>query len=198
LDRQISVRLGHSFWSRGPALSSHFTEKDFPSLKSPSGVNDQSYASVLEATLELTQLIYNAHQILYPSTDKTLTMIHNGDYPIYLDDFDRSITTWHAKWKDVQAPINVKTTLMLTYEYTRLYVNAFSFQAVVIRKSTPRSSSQPGNRQPHPDQFAHGIMSLPDGRYVFDATQAAKNLLGLFSRLEPQRALCYLPSRFHL
>ncbi|KAK2468991.1 hypothetical protein H9L39_19385 [Fusarium oxysporum f. sp. albedinis] len=117
--RLISVRLGHSFWSRGPALSSHFTEKDFPSLKSPSGVNDQSYASVLEATLELTQLIYNAHQILYPSTDKTLTMIHNGDYPIYLDDFDRSITTWHAKWKDVQAPINVKTTLMLTYEYTR-------------------------------------------------------------------------------
>ena len=124
-------------------------------------------------------------------------MIHNGDYPIYLDDFDRSITTWYAKWKDVQAPINVKTTLMLTYEYTRLYANAFSFQAVVIRKSTPRSS-KPVNRQPHPDQFTHGIMSLPDGRYVFEATQAAKNLLGLFSRLEPQQALCYLPSRFYL
>ncbi|KAF5675286.1 C6 transcription factor, partial [Fusarium denticulatum] len=195
---QISVRLGHSFWSHGPALSSHFTEKDFPSLKSTSGVNDQSYASVLEATLELTQLIYNAHQILYPSTDKTLTMIQNGDYPIYLDDFDRSITTWHAKWKDVQAPINVKTSLMLTYEYTRLYVNAFSFQAVVIRKSIPCSSSQPGNRHPHPDQFGHGITSLPDGRYVFDATQAAKNLLVLFSLLEPRQALCYLPSRFHL
>ncbi|RFN54478.1 alpha-ketoglutarate-dependent 2,4-dichlorophenoxyacetate dioxygenase [Fusarium flagelliforme] len=119
LDRQISVRLGHSFWSRGPALSSHFTEKDFPSLKSTFGVNDPSYASVLEATLEVTQLIYNAHQILYPSTEKTLAMINNGDYPIYLDDFDRSITTWYAKWKDVQAPINVKTTLMLTYEYTR-------------------------------------------------------------------------------
>ncbi|CEI67969.1 hypothetical protein FVEN_g7758 [Fusarium venenatum] len=198
LDRQISVRLGHSFWSRGPALSSHFTEKDFPSLKSTSGINHQSYAAVLEANLELTQLIYNAHQILYPSTDKTITMIHNGDYPIYLDDFDRSITTWHAKWKDIEAPINVKTSLMLTYEYTRLYVNAFSFQAVVIRKSTPRSSSQPGNRQPHPDQFAHGIMSLPDGKYVFDATQAAKSLLGLFTRLEPRRASCYLPSRFHL
>ncbi|XEV04878.1 hypothetical protein FSHL1_010165 [Fusarium sambucinum] len=198
LDRQISVRLGHSFWSRGPALSSHFTEKDFPSLKSTSGVNHPSYAAVLEANLELTRLIYNAHQTLYPSTDKTITMIHNGDYPIYLDDFDRSITTWYSKWKDIEAPINVKTTLMLTYEYTRLYVNAFSFQAVVIRKSTPRSSSQPGNRQPHPDQFAHGIMSLPDGRYVFDATQAAKSLLGLFTRLEPRRASCYLPLRFHL
>ncbi|OBS16019.1 hypothetical protein FPOA_13222 [Fusarium poae] len=198
LDRQISVRLGHSFWSRGPALSSHFTKNDFPSLKSSIDVNHHSYAAVLEANLELTQLIYNAHQILYPSNDKTLTMIHNGDYPIYLDDFDRCITTWHAKWKDIHAPINVKTTLMLTYEYTRLYVNAFSFQAVVIRRSTSRSSSQSGDRQPHPDEFAHGIMSLPDGRYVFDATQAAKRLLGLFSRLAPRRALCYLPSRFHL
>ncbi|KAL5603894.1 hypothetical protein FOVSG1_006644 [Fusarium oxysporum f. sp. vasinfectum] len=190
VDRQISVRLGHPFWSRGPALSSNFTEKDFPSLKSSPEVNNMNYAFVLEATLELTQIIYNSHQVLYPSTEKTLAMIYDGDYPIYLDDFERSITAWHAKWRDIQAPANVKTTLLLTYEYTRLYVNAFSFQAVVTRESVPRSTSQqeqPSRKQKLAGLFSPGIMSLPDGRYVFEGIQAAKSLLGHMCRFEPRQ-----------
>lgn len=55
-DRQISVRLGQSFWSRGPSLSAHFTAKDFPSIQPAAGDTERTedYASVLQATLELT------------------------------------------------------------------------------------------------------------------------------------------------
>ncbi|KAM5362285.1 hypothetical protein ACJZ2D_012640 [Fusarium nematophilum] len=114
-DRQISVRLGQSFWSRGPSLSSTFTSKDFPSLEPIPGVEKVDYASVLQATLELTQILYNAHLILYSSTRKTLNMISEGDYARYLDDFVRAASAWHTVWNDIQVPHAIKSTLLLIY-----------------------------------------------------------------------------------
>ncbi|KAH6886347.1 C6 transcription factor [Thelonectria olida] len=160
-DRQISVRLGQSFWSRGPSLSSKFTSKDFPSLEPILGVENEDYVSVLQATLELTQILYNAHLILYSSTQKTLAMISEGDYARYLDDFVRAASAWHTVWNDIQVPHAIKSTLLLMYEYTCLYVNAFSFQAVQNIK------------RPLADLFSRGIMSSPDGRFSAGAFQSS-------------------------
>ncbi|KAF4467423.1 C6 transcription factor [Fusarium albosuccineum] len=200
-DRQISVRLGQSFWSRGPSLSSHFTAKDFPSLKPVAGVKDDNYASVLHSSLELTQILYNAHLILYASTERTLAMISDGDYARYLDDFVRAVTVWHTTWKDIQVSHKVKSTLLIMYEYIRLYVNAFSFQAVITRASNVQTSSQ-GTHQTSKrllaELFSRGIMSSPDGKFIFDAIEAAMNLLKLMNNLDPRHVLCYLPSRYYL
>lgn len=201
VDRQISARLGQSFWSRGPSLSSNFTAADFPSLKSVPGTQDEDYASVLQANIELTQILHNAHAILYSSTQKTLTMVYDGDYARYLDDFLGATTSWHTTWTDVQASQKIKSTLLMTYEYICLYVNAFSFQAVLTRAAAPRQSMpkrQRTHKRPLGDLFSRGVMSSPDGRYVFEAIKAAKNLLGLFNGLNPQRVISHLPLRFYL
>jgi hypothetical protein len=200
-DRQISARLGQSFWSRGPSLSSQYTAKDFPSLSSTSNVNNSDYASVLQANIELTQILHNSHSILYSSKKRTLEMIHDGDYARYLDDFLRATTSWYDVWADMKVPQKIRSTMLLTYEYVCLYVNTFSLQAVLTRWSTERPPLQ--RRESIDEQtlaglFSRGIMLSPDGRYILGAIRAAMNLLRLMNDLDPRQILCYLPLRFHL
>ena len=45
--------MGQSLWSRGPSLSTRFTADDFPSLQLSEDAQ-HNYASVLQATIELT------------------------------------------------------------------------------------------------------------------------------------------------
>lgn len=199
-DRQISVRLGQSFWSRGPSLAAQFTADDFPSLKPHPDNDNEDYASLLQASMELIQILHNAHAILYSSRDRTLAMIHEGHYSRYLDDFRNSATIWYSTWGDLAVSAKVKSTLLIMYEYTCLYTNAFSFQAVLTRASAPRMSrnNKQQSERPFADLLSKGIMSSPDGRYIFDAISAAMNLLALMNGLNPQHVLCYLPSRYYL
>jgi hypothetical protein len=86
------------------------------------------------------------------------------------------------------------------YEYTCLYVNAFSFQAILTR-TTSRNRAQNGGherRNSSVDPFPRGIMPTPEGRYVFDAIMAAKKILGIMGRMNPTDELRFLPSRFYL
>ncbi|GKZ27181.1 hypothetical protein AbraIFM66951_001780 [Aspergillus brasiliensis] len=199
-DRQISVRLGQSFWSRGPSLAAKFTAADFPSLQPRPENDNEDYASWLQASMELIQILHNAHAILYSSKERTLAMVYEGNYARYLDDFRTSATIWHSTWGNLAVSTKVKTTLLITYEYICLYTNAFSFQAVLTRASHPRPSSNENeqSKRPFADILSKGIMSSPDGRYIFDAISAAMNLLSLMNSLDPQHVLCYLPSRYYL
>ncbi|RFU82185.1 c6 transcription factor [Trichoderma arundinaceum] len=198
-DRQISVRLGQSFWSRGPSLSTRFTAKDFPSLQPTSKGNQDDFASVHQATMELTQLMHNVQAILYASPKRTLAMAHDGDYSRYLDDFQRAATNWHATWSDLSVSVKVKRSLSLVYEYLCLYVNAFSFQAVLTRMTTSPQASVHGHPlKPFTKPFDKGIMTSPDGRYVWDAITAATNTLKLMTDFNPPQELCFLPYRYYL
>ncbi|KAK1850354.1 alpha-ketoglutarate-dependent -dichlorophenoxyacetate [Colletotrichum chrysophilum] len=199
-DRQISVRLGQSFWSRGPSLSSNFTAEDFPTLHPAPGLTDEDYASALQANLELTQILHNAHAILYSSTERTLSMIHEGDYPRYLDDFMESATHWDSRWKALETSPNLRAALRLLYEYVCLYINAFSFHAVMTRKLRPRASEEQRNASIRclTSFFPEGIMSSPDARYINGATRAARSLLVIMNEQDPKHTLRYLPSRYHL
>ena len=199
-DRQISVRLGRSFWSRGPSLAAKFAARDFPTLQPCPENENEDYASVLQASMELIQILHNAHAILYSSKERTLAMVYEGHYARYLDDFRNAATTWHSTWSALEVSPNFKSTLLIMYEYIALYTNAFSFQAVLTRASDPRTSTTP--RQTSKSAFAgllsNGIMASPDGRYIFDAISAAMNLLSLMNGLDPHRTICYLPSRYYL
>jgi hypothetical protein len=199
-DRQISVRLGQSFWSRGPSLAAKFTAQDFPTLQPCPENNHEDYASILQASMELVQILHNAHAILYSSKERTLAMVYEGHYARYLDDFRIAATAWHSTWSGLPVSPSIKSTLLIMYEYISLYTNAFSFQAVLTRASDPRKST--AQRQPSKGLFAgllsNGIMASPDGRYIFDAIRAAMNLLTLMNGLDPHRVVCYLPSRYYL
>ncbi|KAF7586966.1 hypothetical protein BBP40_007965 [Aspergillus hancockii] len=92
-DRQISVRLGQSFWSRGPSLAAKFAARDFPTLQPRPKNKNEDYTSVLQASMELIQILHNAHAILYSSKERTLAMVYKGHYARYLDDFRNAATT---------------------------------------------------------------------------------------------------------
>lgn len=196
--------MGQSFWSRGPSNGARFVAQDFPSLQPRPETNNEDYASVLQGTTELIQILHNAHAILYASKDRTLAMIYDGQYSRYLDDFRAAARTWHSAWSNIAVSSKVQTTLLIMYEYICLYTNAFSFQAVITRAADPRMSShkeqqqRQQSRKPFAELLSHGIMSSPDGRFIFDAFSAARNLLSLMNSLDPQTVLCYLPSRYYL
>ncbi|KAL2821224.1 hypothetical protein BJX63DRAFT_418228 [Aspergillus granulosus] len=200
-DRQISVRLGQSFWSRGPSLAAKFTAQDFPTLQPHPDNENEDYASVLQASMELVQILHNAHAILYSSKERTLAMVYEGQYARYLDDFRIAATTWHSTWSDLSVSPRIKSTLLIMYEYVSLYTNAFSFQAVLTRASDPRSSTahrQRSGKRVFTGLLSNGIMAFPDGRYIFDAISAAMNLLALMNGLNPHQVVRYLPSRYYL
>lgn len=162
-------------------------------MQPTSSDGQDDYASAHQATMELTQLMHNAQAILYSSPKRTLAMVHDGDYSRYLDDFQRAAMNWHATWNDLTVSVKVKRSLSLAYEYLCLYVNAFSFQAVLTRMSTHNNSSKQSARP-----FISGIMNCSDGRYVWDAIVAATNTLKLMTDFNPQQELSYLPYRYYL
>lgn len=100
-DRLISVRIGRAFWSRGPGPMAGFVSRDFPSLQ-PVSEGDEDYARVLQATLDLTQLYGNVHEILYSGMRTSNQMMLMGDYIKYADDFRTAIHRWNQNWGDIK------------------------------------------------------------------------------------------------
>ncbi|KAL7893555.1 hypothetical protein HDV64DRAFT_272567 [Trichoderma sp. TUCIM 5745] len=200
-DRQISVRLGQSFWSRGPSLSSNFTAKDFPSLQHLPNTEGVDYANVLHSTLELTQILHNVQDLLYSSRERTLTLVFAGDYSRYLEDFQKAATGWYDTWSPLLVTRRAKNCVMLMYEYLCLYINAFSFQAVLTRLSRTRRAAtdkkEPRNEaQNRP--FPKGLMASPDCRWIYDAIFAAIKILKMMNELNPNDEMRFLPSRYYL
>lgn len=112
-DRDVSVRLGKGFWSRGPGPMTILHSQDFPSLQ-PASDMDDDYATIFQANLELTQLFSNAHDILYSRKGPGWTLMLQGDYVKYIvsypskakdsptkdpqDDFRAAIRVWQNTW----------------------------------------------------------------------------------------------------
>jgi hypothetical protein len=95
-DRTIGLRTGLAFWSRGPSLCfvgySHISQTgeraavaNFPYMlnhgpSSPNANEDTDSASLMQALVELTQIMTNAHDILYPSKSRTDILVRQGEY----------------------------------------------------------------------------------------------------------------------
>jgi hypothetical protein len=74
-----------------------YVEEDFHTLQ-PKSSDDDDYASVLLATVELTQLLHNVHDTLYSSASGMLAMIRMDDYSLCLNDFIKSLLACHERW----------------------------------------------------------------------------------------------------
>lgn len=96
-DRQVSVRLGKAFWSRGPGPTAARGGQDFPSLQ-PQSPEEEDFASIFQANLELTQLFTNVHDVLYSGMGSAMKMMLVGNYVKYVDDFRASINNWKSIW----------------------------------------------------------------------------------------------------
>jgi hypothetical protein len=87
----------------------------------------------------------------------------------------------------------LKASLLLTFDYLRLYVNAFAYQATISRALIQMDSQNPSNG-PLPLINA----SAPDARFIYEAVDAAKSLLSTFNNFVDPETLRYMPSSYYL
>ena len=104
-DRSVSVRLGKGFWARGPGPLSGLRASDFPSLQ-PASANEENFALLFQANLELTQIFSNVHDILYSSKGHGWREMLEGRYAKHLDDFRTSIRHWNDNWEMLNCTFN--------------------------------------------------------------------------------------------
>lgn len=87
-----------------------------------------------------------------------------------------------------------KSTLLLTYEFLRLYVNAFAYQATISRDILSDPSRLCGPYRQLPAITA----ATPDARFIYESIEAAKSLLTTLTNfVDPETCLRYMPSRFY-
>ncbi|KAF5603725.1 hypothetical protein FPCIR_1164 [Fusarium pseudocircinatum] len=190
-DRQVSIRLGKGFWSRGPGPSVNLRAADFPYLQTQKLGND-NLALLFQAHLEITQLFSNAHDILYSSSSHREQLYIGGEYVRYIDDFSSVLRRWKLSWGGLSFVPRVKASLMLSYDFLRLYINAFAFQANlnrIVRRSKKRPSGP----------LFSELAAAPDARFIYESIDAANSILcTLNSFIDPTEAFKYMPLKFYL
>ncbi|CAK7221844.1 hypothetical protein SBRCBS47491_004667 [Sporothrix bragantina] len=196
-DREVSIRLGKGFWSRGPGPSTVLNAGDFPTLRiQQAGASD--LAQLFQARLEMTQLFSNAHDILYSSTTHREQLFVGGEYVRYIDDFTAVLRKWKLVWGGLSLTPSVKAALILSYEFLRLYINAFAFQATISRAITRARQSPPPSRSAVRPLFAD-LAGAPDARFIYESIDAANTLLSTLNDfIDPATALRYMPLKYYL
>ncbi|CAK7216595.1 hypothetical protein SCUCBS95973_002860 [Sporothrix curviconia] len=196
-DREVSIRLGRGFWSRGPGPSTVLNAGDFPTLRTQqAGAGD--LAQLFQARLEMTQLFSNAHDILYSSTTHREQLFVGGEYVRYIDDFTAVLRKWKLVWGGLSLTPSVKAALILSYEFLRLYINAFAFQATISRAITRARQSPPPSRAAVRPLFAD-LAGQPDARFIYESIDAANTLLSTLNDfIDPATALRYMPLKYYL
>ncbi|CAK7213038.1 hypothetical protein SEUCBS140593_001711 [Sporothrix eucalyptigena] len=196
-DREVSIRLGKGFWSRGPGPSTVLNAGDFPTLRTQqAGAGD--LAQLFQARLEMTQLFSNAHDILYSSTTHREQLFVGGEYVRYIDDFTAVLRKWKLVWGGLSLTPSVKAALILSYEFLRLYINAFAFQATISRAITRARQSPPPSRSAVRPLFAD-LAGAPDARFIYESIDAANTLLSTLNDfIDPATALRYMPLKYYL
>ena len=190
-DRQVSVRLGKAFWSRGPGPLFGLQASDFPTL-APRELGNDDLGKIFQANLELTQIFSNVHDILYSSKDAGWKEMLDGRYSKYLDDFRYTIRGWEDRWGELECSPRLKISLRITYHYLCLYVNAFAYQATISRALTYQRDS--GHQSKLPSINA----ADPDARFVYSAIEAALSLLRKFNDQIDVKTLRCMPICYYL
>ncbi|KAK5945497.1 hypothetical protein PMZ80_002702 [Knufia obscura] len=194
-DRLISVRIGRAFWSRGPGSMTGLSTRDFPTLQ-PQFDGDEDYAKIFQAQLDLTQLFSNVHDVLYSGMRSSTLMMLMGEYVRYVDDFRTAIDRWYSTWGNIQCSQHIKVTLQMSYQYLRLYTNAFVFQAQISQAISKKKKDKP--LREHLRQTFSNVGALPDARFIWGSVAAAKQFLSMLAGVDPTRHLRYMPLRFYL
>lgn len=207
-DRHISIRIGKAFWSRGPGPLTTLRREDYPGLI-PKSPNEEDYASIFQANLELTQLFSNVHDTLYSNPGASFRSNMSGSYIKFIDDFRSAIYGWKSVWGTLTCSPPLKACLLMSYDYLRLYTNAFAFQATVLRAlpsvqpstDSRHQSTGGGLGAPQAPQrvFVNNVGAVGDARFIYEGLDAAKAILTTVNNfVDPERSLRFMPLRYYL
>ncbi|KAL1413416.1 hypothetical protein Q8F55_001182 [Vanrija albida] len=215
-DRTLGLRTGLAFWSRGPAIcfsgyssisqtgeaaaAVHFPYMMNPTSATPGEpptlVDVNESASMMQAHLELTQIMTNAHDILFSTPSRTSALVRKGEYFKFLEHFKRALDSFTLTWKDKTWRVDsVRELTWCTYHFVRLYVSAFAFQAHVQR-AQERAEQEREPRSGAVSMFPRGSATSPDALFIYDSIDSAHEILHICIRLAQSGVLRYLPSRY--
>ncbi|POR37074.1 Uncharacterized protein TPAR_02721 [Tolypocladium paradoxum] len=196
-DRQVSIRLGKGFWSRGPIPSINWRAADFPSLQAQA-LGSDNLALLFQAQLELIQLFSNAHDILYSSSSHRKQLYLGGEYIRYIDDFASVLRKWKLSWANCTFTPPVKASLVLSFEFLRLYINAFAFQAT-LNRAVARAGQRSSNKAQAVSTLFSDVAGNPDARFIYESIDAANSLLSILnSFIDPVAGLKCMPLKYCL
>ncbi|KAG9533044.1 hypothetical protein KCU93_g598, partial [Aureobasidium melanogenum] len=191
-DRQISIRIGRAFWSRGPGPGLAIRKEDYP--YQPQNPGDEDFARLFQATLELTLLFSNVHDVLYSSPGNSLRNHLTGGYYIKID-FRSAYYGWNAVYGTMTCSPNLKAMLLMSYDYLRLYTNAFAFHATIRRALPEGENGKPSFSR----VFYNNVGAVGDARFIYEGLDAAKSVLTTMNNfVDAERILRYMPLRFYL
>lgn len=197
LDRQISIRVGKPFWHRSPGMTiqhMHFDPADdFPQMRQIEGLQDD-YAAYLQCLMHITQILSNAHDLLYPSKSHSFAIAKSEHYYKHIDEFTEALSAFRNRWqKKPWRTYPINECVWISFHHLRLYIYSFSLQGHMIRAEHCNDGRRPL------DYFPTGLMGSVDARFIIEAMNAAADVLRLaMGRFQPSGALGYLPLRFFL
>ncbi|EEP82184.1 conserved hypothetical protein [Uncinocarpus reesii 1704] len=197
-DRLISVRIGRAFWSRGPGPMTGLVSDDFPSLR-PLTAGDEDHSKIFQATLDLTQLYGNVHDVLYSGMRTSSQMMLMGDYVKYVDDFRIAIDRWYDRWSNLSCAPEIKVTLQMQCVYLSLYTNAFAFQAAISQTLSSKPKCTARVQREYLRATFSDVASMQDSRFIYASVRSAKEYLRILNTsVDPEKHLRYLPLRYYL
>lgn len=232
-DRQVSIRLGKGFWSRGPIPSVNWRAADFPSLQSQA-LGPDNLALLFQAQLELIQLFSNAHDILYSSAAHRKQLYLGGEYIRYIvrpsstrpasnsqTDLAGRLCLCFAKMEALVGQLHllvprprafslsawltravtppVKASMVLSFEFLRLYINAFAFQATLNRAVARTSQRSSSIKAQAVGTLFSDVAGNPDARFIYESIDAANSLLSILnSFIDPVAGLKCMPLKYCL
>lgn len=197
LDRQISIRVGKPFWHRSPGMTIQHLHSDpaddFPQLRKIEGLQDD-YAAYLQCLMQLTQVLSNAHDLLYSSKSHSFAIARAEQYYKTVDDFATALSRFRDKWhKRPWQTYPVNECVWISYHHLRLYIYSFSLHGHMVKAESCSEGRRPI------DYFPTGLMGSVDARFIIEAMNAGADILRLaISRFQAPGALACLPLRFFL
>lgn len=109
------------------------------------------------------------------------------------------MSAWYDNWAGMTLRSSLKAALIISYEYLRLYVNAFAYQATLTRMALEHTKQQSSEKGQGHTAFTDFIAATPDARFIYDSIDAAKKLLAVYNTmLDPTTEFRYAPLRYYL
>lgn len=84
----------------------------------------------------------------------------------------------------------------MSYEYLRLYTNAFAFQAAITQAS--KKESDPQKQKERIRAVFSDVAGMSDSRFIYDSVQAAQLCLDTFNDPNLESYLPYMPLIYYL
>jgi len=99
----------------------------------------------------------------------------------------------------------------MSYDYLRLYINAFAFQATILRAlptvhgsagsgASTQDRGSTGSKMQVPQRvFGNNVGAVGDARFIYEGLDAAKAILTTANNfVDPETSLRYMPLRYYL